>query len=488
MSLGLSVSNIVPVAVNISALAAQVRDFGNAVFAGNSDVIDTTELVRYYTDITAVAADFGTAAPEYLAALEISQQNPRPVTFQISRWAKTATKGRLNADIRSTAEQLMSVFTPITAGSFSITIDGTPVAVGTVDLSAQTNLNGVAAIIQGKITPATCIWNSVLARFEIRSSTSGTASIVLPVGTPTPLSTALGITTAAGAQSVPGIALQTPQAFTAIMLDRTDWYALAFADVLAAEADILPVSALIQAADPKRIVAFTSQDASTLSAATTTDVPYQINLLKQDRTWSQYSSSDPRAAISSIARLLAVDYTGNNTTITGKFKQNPGVIPELLTQSQAKSLNGKSCNVYVRYNNNTSIIQEGVMGGGVFADERIGLDAMENAVQTALYNLFYQSGKIAQTDPGINELVGAIAGVMDQFNRNGFIAEGVWNAQGFGQLRRGQVVPGGYYIFAPPVALQSQSDREARKSPLLQVAAKLAGAVHFANVQINVNR
>ncbi|EBA5798900.1 DUF3383 domain-containing protein, partial [Salmonella enterica] len=31
-------------------------------------------------------------------------------------------------------------------------------------------------------------------------------------------------------------------------------------------------------------------------------------------------------------------------------------------------------------------------------------------------------------------------------------------------------------------------DREARKAPVIQVACKLAGAVHFADVQINVVR
>jgi hypothetical protein len=38
------------------------------------------------------------------------------------------------------------------------------------------------------------------------------------------------------------------------------------------------------------------------------------------------------------------------------------------------------------------------------------------------------------------------------------------------------------------VASQSQADREARKAPTLQVALKLAGAVHFVDVIINVNR
>ncbi|MCT9017190.1 DUF3383 domain-containing protein, partial [Cupriavidus gilardii] len=46
----------------------------------------------------------------------------------------------------------------------------------------------------------------------------------------------------------------------------------------------------------------------------------------------------------------------------------------------------------------------------------------------------------------------------------------------------------GYYVYAPPIALQSQADREARKSVSFQVAAKEAGAIHTVDILVNVNR
>jgi hypothetical protein len=64
----------------------------------------------------------------------------------------------------------------------------------------------------------------------------------------------------------------------------------------------------------------------------------------------------------------------------------------------------------------------------------------------------------------------------------------VWNAPGFGELQYGQLLTNGWYSFAASVNTQPQSDREARIAPLIQIAIKLAGAVHFANVLINVNR
>ena len=62
------------------------------------------------------------------------------------------------------------------------------------------------------------------------------------------------------------------------------------------------------------------------------------------------------------------------------------------------------------------------------------------------------------------------------------------NADGFGQLSYGDTLAKGYYVYCPPLSSQSQADREARKSPTIQCAVKLAGAVHSVNAIISVNR
>jgi hypothetical protein len=97
----------------------------------------------------------------------------------------------------------------------------------------------------------------------------------------------------------------------------------------------------------------------------------------------------------------SVDFTASNTTITLKFKQEPGVTYETLSTSQANNLEAKNCNVYVYYENDTAILEQGVMSNGDFFDERHGLDWLQNAVQTADFNTLYTSTtKIPQTDAG----------------------------------------------------------------------------------------
>jgi hypothetical protein len=71
---------------------------------------------------------------------------------------------------------------------------------------------------------------------------------------------------------------------------------------------------------------------------------------------------------------------------------------------------------------------------------------------------------------------------------DGLLAPGVWTTGGFGALQSGDFVPKGFYVYAPPISQQNPADRSARKSVTFQVAAKLAGAIHSVNVQINVNR
>jgi hypothetical protein len=171
------------------------------------------------------------------------------------------------------------------------------------------------------------------------------------------------------------------------------------------------------------------------------------------------------------------------------YKQQPGVVAELLTETQAQVLKAKRCNVFVQYQNDTAIIQYGTMAGPAYFDEMHGLDWFVDALQNAEYNLLYQSKtKIPQTDSGQNQLVNVAAAACEEAVNNGLVAPGTWNADGFGQLSRGDYLGSGYYVYTPPVALQNQAIREQRVAPPLQIALKFAGAFQELDTIIDVNR
>jgi len=106
-----------------------------------------------------------------------------------------------------------------------------------------------------------------------------------------------------------------------------------------------------------------------------------------------------------------------------------------------------------------------------------------------VYNLLYSNPtKIPQTDAGINQIATVVAQDCKMAVNNGLVAPGTWTGPAIGALVSGQFLTTGYYIYQPPISSQSVADRAARKSPPIQAAIKLAGAVHFANILVSVNR
>lgn len=496
MSNGLSVADVVNVNVSLSPVAAATRNFGSLLLLGSSPVLSPGEALREYTDMNGVAADFGLTDPEYQAAENYFSQSPQPSSLYIARWAQTASAGVLHGGVLSQAEQNLSNFTGVTNGSLDITIDGTAETLTGINLSGATTLDGVAAAVQNAFSTVspTVTWNASYHRFEVRSGTTGTTSSVGYATTPasgTDVGALLQLTSANASQPLPGYDAEALDvAVQRVASESTQWYGLAIAATGLTDAGVLAAAQVIEAQSPSRIFGVTTQESTALDPNNTSDLAYNLSNANLARTAVQYSSSDPYAIVSAIGRAFTVNYTGANTVITLKFKQEPGVIAENLNQSQANALEAKNCNVFVKYDNNTQILEQGVMANGDYFDERHGLDWFQNYIQTNLFNLLYQSQtKIPQTDPGVNQLLSNTERSCGQAVRNGLLAPGIWRSSvEFGTLHTGDTLTKGYYAYAPPVATQNSADRAKRIAPTIQVAAKLAGAVHYADVVVNVNR
>jgi len=501
MSTGLPVSRLVNVSVALTPLGAQVANFNSLLIVGDTNIINVKERLRSYSSLSAVSADgFGNTTPEYLAAQNFFSQVPAPTQLYLGRWAQSATAGLLIGGNLTVAEQAMSVWNAINNGSFKIAVDGeAATAVTGLDFSAAANLNAVAADIQagvralaGSFANVSCVWTG--AHFLFRCGTTGPASavaaLITDVAVGTDISALLLCTTSTLASLVAGIAAETAlQAVQALDALSTQWYALMFASVHIVDADHLAIAAYVEAdAGNPHVYGLTTSEAAALTGNDSTSIGYQLKQLGYNRTLYQFSSSSPYAVASLFGRGVTVDFSGNNTVITFAFKNEPGVTAENLTASQADALDKNNYNYFAAFDNNTSIIVNGKMASGVFTDEIWDVDWLANSVQTAMYNALYTSPtKIPQTDAGMHILATAAAGALQQGVANGTLGPGVWNAAGFGTLAQGDWLSAGYYIFQPPVATQSPTDRTARKSVLFQIAAKLAIAVQSANVVINVN-
>jgi hypothetical protein len=274
----------------------------------------------------------------------------------------------------------------------------------------------------------------------------------------------------------------------------TPWYGLAFAvpagDIV--NADYQAVAAYIEGAistsGNAHLFGVTSQEAAAIVLPDTTSIGALLKAAGYNRSGVQYSSANLYAVTSLLGRLLTTNAAGTNTALTLMYKQEPGVTAENLNSTQQAALNANNYNYYAAFNNSTSIIVNGMVASGQFMDTIWNVDALAGQIQANVFNALYTTPtKIPQTDPGMNQLGTQISAACQQFVTNGALAPGTWTVGGFGQLKQGDFMPTGFYVYVPPVSTQAAGPRGARAAVPIQVAAKLAGAVHTASAQIFVN-
>lgn len=488
----LPISRLISVSVDLAPPAAQAQDLSTLLILGSSDVIDVVERIRTYTSIDQVASDFGTLAVEYLAAVLYFGQAPKPAKLKVGRWAAVDTKGKLLCAALSAANSLITAWSAINNGGLNVEVNGVNQPVGPMDFTGVTNLNGVASVIQAATPGVVVVYNSVYNRFEFESNAIGVGSSVnfLTAGGGTDVTAMLGGMAGQGGYVANGVVAETALGCVQIMdaLFGRTWYAATIPEDNNNQ-DHLDVGAYIEAANNKHLYGVSTSDQNVLSALSTTDIGYLLSAAKLRRTLYQYNSAGLAAICSYLGRALTVNYGGQNTVITMMFKQEPGITAEGLTPTQVDALEAKNGNVFAAYENDTAIVEPGKQASGDFTDEITGTDWFAVDIQTEVYNLLLQSRtKIPQTDAGAHLIVTAVEGRCSQAVLNGLLAPGIWNSGGFGTLEQGDYMPKGFYVWAQPVALQSTADRNARKAPPIQVAAKLAGAIHTVDIAISVNR
>jgi hypothetical protein len=219
------------------------------------------------------------------------------------------------------------------------------------------------------------------------------------------------------------------------------------------------------------------------------DIAFVLKTLGYNHTAVQYSSTNPYAICSYLARILTTKWLGQNTTITLWGKQEPGVVAETIPITQALAAKAKNCNIYANVNNGTAFIQYGTSCSGQFSDTVIGADWLAGEIQTMVFDALEGTPyKIPQTDAGMGVLIAAAASACRLAVNNAYLAPGQWNSTGFGTLNNGDELPAGFYIYAAPMNSQSEAVRQTRAAPLMQIAAKNSGAIQSSDIILNINQ
>lgn len=190
-----------------------------------------------------------------------------------------------------------------------------------------------------------------------------------------------------------------------------------------------------------------------------------------------------------LGRAMSTDFTGSDTTATMNLKQLATITPDQ-TIGETQWFLAKAAGVDI-YPSTSGIPGVQSFGSNEYFDQVYGRAWFAFQLATDGFNYLAQTGtKIPQTEEGVIGLQNAYAGTCAQAVRNGYLAPGAWTlSTKFGNpadLVR-NVADFGYYLYHTPVALQSPADRDARKAPLIQIAAKEAGAVQQSSVIVNIN-
>ncbi len=390
------------------------------------------ERIRFYTTLSAVAADFQTSDAEYKAAVAAFSQEKKPTKIAIGR--------------RTAAVAQVVTITPTVVNNFSyvVTINGT----------AHTYVSDGTATDAEIVAGLLALINAGAQAAKVTAT--GTTTLVVTADAPgEPFTYAVGTNLSAVLTTANNGVQEDIQA---VIDENPAWYCLLLTSRTAL--DIKLAASVIEA--QQRIFLACSDDSDVLTAVTT-DVASVLKSLSYANTayfWSADQDAYPEAA---WAGRVLPDDPGSETW---KFKVLAGIAPDDdLTDTEITNLEFKNANYYKTVGG-VAIVVEGKMAGGEYVDVTRFLHWTTARIQESVYSKLINVEKVPYTDAGVAIIEGAIREVLLQGVRVGGIAPDPE-----------------FEVSAPLVRDIPSADRAARLLPDVSFNYTLAGAIHKVEVE-----
>ena len=356
----------------------------------------------------------------------------------------------------------------------------------------QTALRAVRAAARADLRSATVEFDPV-GFFRVRlgfDSTSGDPYAIngfMADDAQEPAS-ALGLDNTSGGGIVQGQASEPIEdAMDAISGLDDAWYFVTVDSSITTGADLLSLSRWVQA--KAHMLALDVVDEGVLTPNESTSLAARLSALEQQRTFLVWSRTRDNKALSLAGRLSSVNFDGEATLITPKFKSLPRTVSDIVTTAQKKELDRKWVGYYTRFGPD-AIFAEGWTQSGDWIDVRYWLDWITKAMQSEVYTLLRQHPtRVPQTAEGLASIEAAIERVCEAGRRNGGIAPGRVSEAVANNIRLATnnptfegFLPTGYLVVIGSIADQLQIDRDARRSPTIRVWLKGSGAMHYVTI------
>ena len=495
----LSVNNVVKVSISVSAGTQAAKSFSGSLLLGNSAVLPSDgRIVEIAAAADLIPYGFLTTSPEYLFAEEFFNAKDQPDFLLVGARFASGAPAHLTCGTTGNVANLAAL--PATAvGAFKVTVDGTLLSIASLNFSThQDTWAHAAAVIDTALNSALsgchCKANADGTGVIITSPTAGAGGSVTVLSAPTSgtdISALLDGTAATGAKIIAGVAVESAtDACVASLNFNPNFYHIAGASDTT-EADKKLISAF---AESNHLHYYGATESLTYGVDASTLVG-----TNRARSTVIYSWADPNntqnvnahAAVMGFYCTTQFEQPGGIKV--GMFKNLPGISGSPLTQGQLDQMCGKNDGTAPGWNINTFatigtslIYYRGMNIDGSWTDQGIALDWLQNQLQVAVFNAFQAAPLVPGTDSGVLYLENSMTPVFGQCLSNGLIAPGTWNgAVTVGNIKQGDPVPAGYYVYGPPVASQTSAQRTARQCPPMTAILIGAGALQGANILID---
>lgn len=494
-----SITNIINVALLPEGQAA-ARDNMNvvAIMTSEQGVLSSAERFRTYRDAQTVEADWGSSSAVTAFANSFFATRPNAVNFGgslIIGYHRAADETVPASAARLTGQQLVEAsvvqtLQSINNGSFVIEVDGVRQTIQSLDFRTVTSLEEVAELLNAEVTGATVELSN--SRLIVTSGTTGATSeltFLTPHVSGTFVGELLALADGTGATLVQGTAEEILVAETQLealgaVKAAVNFKGVCFIDPIL-DVDVPDIAAW---AGANAVLVYNVFSGTNYLEISTNNPIWMVRLASLTNFRSLYSKAGNRKlAVSYMARAHTVNFNAENSAITMNLK-TLSVPAEVYSQTEIDSAYRVGLDLYTSVKDVPIVLTS---PANDFVDNVYNLIAFVDAVQTDMFNLLKLTGtKIPQTTKGVQQLVDQGEKTTRGFVRAGVFASGVWSSpDSFGDIDvfNRAIEEKGFYWMAGNLADQPQSDRQERKSPVLQAAVKNAGAIHKVDVIVNFN-
>lgn len=483
--MSIAISDIINVSIAVAPNAVATDGFGPLLFMSSQFKPVAGELpVRQYSSLKELQTDFPTGEISN-AGVAWYGQKPTPKTMLVGAITQTTTTPATAAKLVGTVAAVLADIKLITAGSFSLSINGNQLSLSKLDFSGAADLDAAATILQTAITAAQgsgptapnakAVVGQAAGKFTLTTELTGSkAAITVATGD---AAVALKLDSASSptvfqGQDAKSITIDLANAMNA----NKFFFYVAIDRSLRKTPQQMETGKWCQASN--KVFGWADNDPNILIASTS-------NSFKEAKTAQLQNSicvfdasvnGDEYPEISIMARAATVNFNVAGSVIILAFKKGPTITVADLNTGQLAALRSYNGNAFIDCGGN-AIFMDGKMADGTWFDTVQGVAWLTQQISNNVFNLFYQSTtKIPWTDTGIAMVNQQVTNALEKAVTNGLIAPGYDN--------EGVFYPDGYKVYSTALELM-QGEKGNRVWSGTSFIAIGSGALQGANISGN---